>query len=282
MRLTVIGMGNMGRAFAGRAVERGHHVTVWNRSPGRAVELVADGAVEADSIAAAVARAEVALMVLADDRAVLEVASGEQGALSSLPAGGVLVNVSTVAPDTVRRLAAGTDRVVLDAPVLGTPEMIRNGSGQFFIGGTSSAVEAVEPLWSDLAAGYTHCGPLGSGATLKLVMNMLLMTGVAAMAEGIATARRHGLSDELLQQVLSESPVVSLASMVRLGSVLDPDHPGWFTPQLARKDVRLANALAEQSGLEPRMGPAAEALLSRVVDSGRDWADFAAVIEAFG
>ncbi len=272
----------MGRAFAARALSRGHEVRVWNRTPGRATELVASGAIEARTVTSAVGGTEVALVVVADDDALLGVCLGAEGVLASLPPAGVLATVSTVSPDTVGRLAASADRVVIDAPVVGSPEMILNGNGQFLVGGPRARIEALQPLWDDLGASYTHCGPLGSGVALKLVLNMLLITGVSAMAEGIATARGHGLSDDLLREVLAHSPMVSPASLVRLEGVLDPSHPGWFTPQLARKDVRLANDLARQSGVEPRMGPAAETLLSAVIGTDLSWADFAAVIEAYG
>ena len=76
--------------------------------------------------------------------------------------------------------------------------------------------------------------------------------------------------------------IVSAASKIRLDSLLDRSHPGWFTPGLARKDVRLAVDLAEQAGVAVRVGPATDALLTTVIDAGRPWPDFSAVIEAFG
>jgi len=76
--------------------------------------------------------------------------------------------------------------------------------------------------------------------------------------------------------------VVSPTSKVRLESLLDDTHPGWFSPELARKDVRLAIALAAQANVGVRVGPAAEALLTTVIDAGGHWPDFAAVIEALG
>jgi 3-hydroxyisobutyrate dehydrogenase len=115
---------------------------------------------------------------------------------------------------------------------------------------------------------------------MKLISNLLLITGVASLAEAIATARSHGISDDLLQNVLSESPVISPTSAIRLKSVLDQEHPGWFSPILARKDLRLAVGLAQQAGLAVRVGPATEALLTTVVESGDEWPDFSAVIEA--
>jgi 3-hydroxyisobutyrate dehydrogenase-like beta-hydroxyacid dehydrogenase len=280
MRIAVIGMGSMGRAFATRALERGHGVAVWNRSPGRAAAVVAAGAVEAP-LERAVGDADVVLLVLSDDEAVLKVCEGDGGILASLGSSTVLLNVSTVSPDTVRHLAAvGPADRVLDAPVMGAPENVAVGHCRFLVGGPLPTISSCDPLWTDLGVGYTHCGPIGTASIMKLISNLLLITGVASLAEAIATARSHGIPDELLQDVFGQSPVVSPTSAIRLGSVLDPNHPGWFSPTLARKDVRLAVGLAEQAGLTVRVGPATEALLTAVVESRAEWPDFSAVIEA--
>jgi 3-hydroxyisobutyrate dehydrogenase-like beta-hydroxyacid dehydrogenase len=281
MRVAVFGMGNMGRAFAARALETGHQVTIWNRTANRAADLVSSGAIEAHSAQEAVADSDVVLMVLADDKAVLDVCLGEHGAVRALHAGATLAIVSTVSPDTVRRVAAAApEGAVLDAPVMGSPSAIAAGMGSFLIGGLSSSVTDLNALWNDLSAGYKHCGPVGSGATMKVVSNLLLITGVAALAEAIATARHHGIPDDLLQSLFAESFVVSPASKVRLESLFDEAHPGWFTPALARKDVRLAIGLADQADIGVHIGPATDALLSQVIDTGQSWSDFSAVIEA--
>jgi 3-hydroxyisobutyrate dehydrogenase-like beta-hydroxyacid dehydrogenase len=281
MNIAVLGMGNMGRAFAARALERGHQVTVWNRTPGRADDLVAAGAVDSRSVAAASMDADVVLVVLADDAAVLDVCLGADGVMASLGPTAVVANVSTVSPETVERLVQGGPAGrVLDSPVMGAPAVVAAGLARFLVGGDRATVESLEPLWSDLGSGYTHCGPVGAGATMKVVSNLLLITGVAALAEGIATARRSGISDEILQSILAESPVVSPASRVRLASLLDAAHPGWFTPELARKDVRLAVDLAERGGVRARLGSATEDLLTETISAGVAWPDFSAVIEA--
>jgi 3-hydroxyisobutyrate dehydrogenase len=281
MRISILGMGNMGQAFASRALETGYETTVWNRTPGRVAVLVANGAVEATTPTAAAAGADAVLVVLADDAAVLDVCQGDDGVLASLERDAVFANVSTVSPQTARRLAElGPEGRVIDAPVMGSPAMIAGGLGRFLIGGPALAISTIAPLWSDLGSGYTHCGPVGSGATMKILANSLLITGVASLAEAIATARRHAIPDEFLKTLLADSPVVSLASNLRLDSLLDPSHPGWFSPTLARKDLRLAIDLAEETGVGVRIGPAAEALLTTVIDAGGEWPDFAAVIEA--
>jgi 3-hydroxyisobutyrate dehydrogenase-like beta-hydroxyacid dehydrogenase len=281
MRLAVIGLGNMGSALASRGLDKDHRVTVWNRSPDRAADLISNGAAEMQSPGAAVADCDVALVVLSDDEAVLGVCLGDHGVLGSLPRDAVLAVVSTVAPDTIHQLISiDTHAQVLDSPVMGSPATVAAGKGSFLIGGPEPTVRRLDALWSDLGSGYTYCGPSGSGATLKIISNLLLITGVAALAEAIATARRHGLSDELLKSVLSDSFVVSPASKVRLDSLFDEQHPGWFAPDLARKDVRLAVGLAESADVGVRIGPATAALLSTVIESGQVWPDFSAVIEA--
>ena len=155
------------------------------------------------------------------------------------------------------------------------PDTVDSSSADHF-----ATIRSCDPLWTDLGVGYTHCGPVGMASVMKLVSNLLLITGVASLAEAIATARGHGVSDELLQEVFGESPVISLTSAIRLKSVIDPNHPGWFSPTLARKDLRLAVGLAQQAGLPVRVGPATDALLTTVVESGEEWPDFSAVIEA--
>jgi 3-hydroxyisobutyrate dehydrogenase-like beta-hydroxyacid dehydrogenase len=274
-------MGNMGRAFTARAIETGHQTTVWNRTPRRADALVAGGAMEVYTATAAVTGADAVLVVLADDAAVLDVCLGDDGVLASLEPDAVFANVSTVSPDTARRLAeSGPEGRVLDAPVMGSPQMIAGGLGRFLIGGPAPAITALEPLWNDLGSGYTHCGPVGTGATVKILANSLLITGVASLAEVIATARHQAIPDEFLRTLLADSPVISLASNLRLDSLLSATHPGWFSPALARKDLRLAIDLAKEAGVGVHIGPATEALLTAVIDAGGEWPDFTAVIEA--
>ncbi len=271
----------MGRAFAALALDKGYQVTVWNRSADRASDLVSRGAIEADTPQSAAADSDVTLIVVADDDAVLSVCRGAGGVLDALPPEAVLSVVSTVAPGTVRQLAeVGPRDRVLDSPVMGSPSLIAAGMGSFLIGGPRPTVSGLDALWSDLGSGYTYCGEVGSGATMKVVSNLLLITGVTALAEAIATARQQGIPDDLLKGVLADSFVVSPASKVRLDSLFDESHPGWFTPALARKDVRLALGLADQAGVGVRIGPATETLLSEVIDANDSWPDFSAVIEA--
>jgi 3-hydroxyisobutyrate dehydrogenase len=267
MKVAVLGLGSMGRAFAIRAQERGHEVVGWNRTP-REVDLPTAGSPQE-----AVAGTDVVLVVVADGPAVEAVLTAEL--LGSLRPEALVAVACTVAPQTVR--AIDLPGRVLDTPVLGSPSAIAAGQGRFYVGGPDEAVARVTPLLADLGAGVMHCGPLGTGAVLKIVSNLQLVVGVAALAEAIATARGHGVDDALLRTVFTDSGVVSETSRIRLDTLLDPTHPGWFTPALAGKDITLALDLAAEAGLGTALGPAAAELLTRV--AGGDWADFSAVIE---
>ena len=108
MRVTILGMGNMGRAFAARAIETGHQTTVWNRTPGRVAALAASGAIEAKTSTAAVAGADAVLVVVADDAAVLDVCLGDDGVLASFEPHAVFANV---APSPRRLLDASPNWV---------------------------------------------------------------------------------------------------------------------------------------------------------------------------
>jgi 3-hydroxyisobutyrate dehydrogenase len=265
MKVAVLGLGAMGTALAGRAVDRGHEVVGWNRTPRSFDVPTAPTAVEA------VSGADIVLVVVADGSAVDALCSEQL--LGSLAPQAVLAIVSTVAPETVQGIAYAR---VVDAPVVGAPQAVASGTARFLVGGSDGDVATLAPLLADLGAGHVHCGPLGAGAVMKIGSNLQLVAGVAALAEAVATARGHGISDDVIRETYADSPLVSPASRLRLGAVLDPAHPGWFGPALASKDLGLAADLAAAADLRPAIGPAAQELLGRL----GDWPDFAAVIEA--
>ena len=182
MKLAILGLGGIGRALAARAVDRGHQVTGWNRTP-RTFDVPT-----VPTPGEAVAGVDLALIVVADDRAVSELCTTEL--LAALPPQALLLVVSTVAPSTVRDI--DLPGRVLDTPVLGAPELIAAGSGQFLVGGDEAAAQRAGELLDDLGAGHTYCGPLGAGAVMKIVSNLQLVIGVAAMSEAIAIAAGTG------------------------------------------------------------------------------------------
>ena len=280
MRITVLGLGNMGQAIASRLLDTGHTLRLWNRTPGKATALQARGALELHSIREAVDDAEVVITMVADDAATRAVALGPDGAIAAFAPNTILVDMSTVAPATSRALATAVPggRCV-DAPYLGSPAVAAAGQGNLLLGGPSDLVTQLDQLWSDLSAGHVYCGPSGSGTTLKLVSNLILITGITTLAEALVTAQAQGVADELLERIFSQSPLVAVGLRNRLADLIAGDHEGWFSVTLAHKDLRLALELAAQRDLTLPTTTAALGALERAAATGYAAHDFAAVVE---
>lgn len=278
MRVAVLGMGMMGRALARRLLVRDFQVTVWNRTPGRAEELVGLGAVEAASPAEAAREAEGVLLSLADDQAVREVMSQLTGVGSD---GLVVADTSTVAPDTARALRdmAPGGRFVA-APIIGWPPAVAEGQASVLVGGEREVADVLKPVWSEAFASYSYCGrDPGAALAFKLLNNYLLMTGIAALSEAAATGLAVGLDETLLHDFLLTWPTVAPALHNRVDDILSGDHQGWFTTRLAAKDVRLAIELAGSAGLDLPIARLVERRYEEAAERGWGDGDIGAVVE---
>ncbi|HEX2118957.1 MAG TPA: NAD(P)-dependent oxidoreductase, partial [Acidimicrobiales bacterium] len=183
------GLGRMGGPMAGRLVDAGHDVAVWNRTASRAAPLVERGARLAGSPAAAAQGADVAFTMLADPGAVERVVLGPDGLAGSLGPGATLVEMSTIGRDAVRALAARLPQGVdmLDAPVLGSVPAATEGTLKVFVGGDDGVFERCRPVLEAIGT-PRHLGPLGAGAAMKLVANSTLGALMCGLAEALALA----------------------------------------------------------------------------------------------
>jgi 3-hydroxyisobutyrate dehydrogenase-like beta-hydroxyacid dehydrogenase len=169
MNVAVLGMGRMGRAFAGRLIEGGHKVAVWNRSQGKAAEVVSKGAREALSVAAAVDGVEVAVTMLANDEAVRSVAFGELR--SSIGADTIYVDCSTVSPPLSGELSDTFGERFLAIPVVGSPAVVQAGQAVFLAGGNPRTVDRVHPILSSLSDTVRRYDTAPLATTAKLTNN---------------------------------------------------------------------------------------------------------------
>lgn len=206
-RIAVLGLGRMGAAMAARLLTTGHQLTVWNRTAAKAEPLRAAGATVAETPARAVADADVVISMLSGPEA-LEAVMDE--ALPALPDGCALVDMSTVGPDAVRALAARLpDGVTMsDAPVMGSVDKAGSGGLTILVGGPGA------PVLTDLGT-IVHCGPIGSGAAMKLVVNAGMITAVTALGETIALADSLGLPTDLVERTLSAGPLAAILTRAR-------------------------------------------------------------------
>lgn len=278
MDIAVLGMGRMGRALAGRLLEGGHRVAVWNRSRGKTAEIVSAGGREAHSVADAAQGADVAITMLANDEAVRAVALGELR--SSIGGKTIYVDCSTVSPGLSGELAEAFPARFLALPVLGTPVAVRAGRAVYLVGGNAGLTDRLAPLLSSLSNTVRRYDTASLALAAKLATNLLLLSQVVALAESFAVGRCGGLTDEQLRELLGASPMVAGVKN-RFEDVLTGSQEGWWTTGLGAKDAGLAIDIARGAGVELPGATVVQRRYEEAAVSGLDNADIAAVTELY-
>lgn len=280
--VAVVGTGRMGSAMARALSRAGVPLVVHNRNRERAEVLGAElGARVVDSPAEAAAAADICLTMLADDAAVEAVYRGPGGLLEGAKAGTILVDLSTVTPDTIRSLepaarAAGVG--LLDAPVSGSVATAESGQLTLMVGGEAGDLERARPALESLAKSIVHIGPLGSGAAMKLAVNTVIFGLNEALAEGLVLAEAAGIDRSLAYGVIADSAVGAPFVGYKRAAFVDPDGtPVAFGLDLAEKDLKLIAALAESLGVPmPQSRTNLEVVRAAQGDQGRG-KDFSSV-----
>jgi len=251
----VVGTGRMGSAMAQALRAAGVEVTLCNRTRATAEALASRiGAMCVTTPAEVAAAADITLTMLADDAAVEAVYRGPDGVLAGARAGGVLVDLSTVTPDTIRSLEAGARAKgagILDAPVSGSVSLATSGQLTLMVGGTAEDLERARPALTPLAKTIVHVGPLGSGAAMKLAVNTVIFGLNEAVAEGLVLAEAAGIDRALAYGVIADSAVGAPYVQYKRAAFIDPDRtPIAFALDLAAKDLGLIRVLADRVGLD--------------------------------
>jgi 3-hydroxyisobutyrate dehydrogenase len=223
----------------------------------------------------------VVLSSLADDAAVEEVLLGPNGVVASARAGTTVIDVSSVFPTTIRRVAAmARDRGinVLDAAVSGSTPQAEEGSLVIFVGGDPDVYERSRPILDVIGGSVFRLGPSGAGATMKLVVNTLLGVGIQALAEAIALGERAGLERDLLLDVLGQTAVLTLGQKAKLEYARREAYPVNFALRLMWKDFGNILRLAEACEV-PMPATAAAQQIFTIEQAKRREEDFSAVIQ---
>jgi 3-hydroxyisobutyrate dehydrogenase len=190
-----IGLGAMGSLMADNLLQAGHCLQVWNRTAARCAPLVERGAKVCDNPAQAAQGADFVVSMVADDAATAEVMLGTGGILETFR-GQAIIDCSTNSPAMARRVAQAAlahHTAYLDAPVSGSLAQARGRELVFMVGGPAQAVTAAMPLFEAMGRMVRHMGDAGSGATVKLINNMMSGTVNAAIAEAVSVAEAAGL-----------------------------------------------------------------------------------------
>jgi 3-hydroxyisobutyrate dehydrogenase len=251
-RIGFVGLGTMGAAMAANLRKAGFEVTVWNRTPGRAADLVTQGAREAATPAAVAAASNVVVTCVSDTPDVEAVLFGEGGIASGLASGGLVIDCSTIAPAATRGFAerlAGQGIGYVDAPVSGGSEGARNATLTIFVGGEPDAVERARPILEALGKTITRFGPAGSGQAVKAVNQVIIAGEYLAVAEGLVLAMRAGLDPEAVVSALGGGVAGSWILANRSGRMIANDYPLGFRTSLHLKDLGIALEMARRLGV---------------------------------
>jgi 3-hydroxyisobutyrate dehydrogenase-like beta-hydroxyacid dehydrogenase len=282
--VALIGTGRMGTAMARALARAGRPLVLQNRTRDRAEALAAElGGRVVATPAEAAAAADVTLTMLADDAAVEAVYGGSDGLLEGARTGSVLVDLSTVAPDTLRSFegparAIGAD--LLDAPVSGSTALAETGQLTLMVGGNADVLERARPALDPLARTIVHVGALGAGAAMKLAVNTLIYGLNEALAEGLVLAEQAGIDRATAYDVFAASAAGAPYLGYKRGAFLDPDGtPITFALDLAAKDLRLITELAAALGVPVPQAVTNLAQVRAASAGGRGGRDFSTVAD---
>jgi 3-hydroxyisobutyrate dehydrogenase len=274
----------MGSGMAGRLLDAGYPLTIWNRTPGKTQALADRGAKVAQSPRQAVAGATVVISMLADVPVCRDVWLGRGEAILGAAPGTVLVESSTVTVEWIEELDRAAKEhgcELVDAPVTGSKPQAAAGQLLFLAGGSSAALDSITPILKAMGRDVVHVGPVGSGARLKLINNFLSGSQVAALAEALSLIERSGLDAQKALGVLTEgapgSPLVKLLSGRMMARQYEPN----FVLRLMAKDLRYAVSEADHQGLDLDMGRAALRVFEHAISAGQGEDDMSAVVEQF-
>jgi 3-hydroxyisobutyrate dehydrogenase-like beta-hydroxyacid dehydrogenase len=279
-RVGFIGLGFLGSRMARRLAAAGFPMLVYDIDYTKAMQLAGPNVEVARHPEKLASEVDVVLSSLPDERSVETVYLGTGNVLRSAKPGTAIIELSTISPETSRRLHQAARQFVvsaLDVAVSGSTLSAEAGTLTLFGGGDREVFEAAEPIFATIASQWFYMGPGGSGVAMKLVVNTLLGVGMQAIAEALALGSRLDLPRDLLFDVLAKTAVVAPAHAGKLTTAKKHDYAPQFPVRLMRKDFGLVLAEAKRFGLPMPATEGAALVNSAEAASGVE-EDFSAVI----
>lgn len=281
MKISVLGLGQMGTAIAERLIDAGHSVLVWNRTPGKATDLVKRGAVELVTMHSAW-ESDVCITMLADSAALTEVALGKGGvALAEDGAGKFLIDMSTVSPESSSRVgtaAAANGIRYLRAPVSGNPGVVRAGNLTVVVSGDQTDCVVMEQLLRDIGPRVFRAGDGESARIVKLALNLMIAGTAELLAEALALAEAYEVDRRKMLQIVGSSAVGSPFVKYKTEALLADDYTATFSARLMRKDLDLILGSAAAGGVPLPLAAVVQQLLQACVSSGLGDLDFMSLL----
>jgi 2-hydroxy-3-oxopropionate reductase len=277
-----IGLGIMGGPMAANLATAGFDVVGYNRSPDPVRRLEERGGRGADSVAAAVAEAEVVVTMLPDSPDVEAVALGDDGVYARARPGRLHLDMSTIRPDVARRLAAaGAERGlrVLDAPVSGGEQGAIDATLSIMVGGDRRDVDDARPVLEAVGKTVVHVGPAGAGQTVKAANQLIVAGTLELVAEAIVFLEASGVDTAAAVEVLAGGLAGSAVLDRKAPAMLRRDFTPGFRVELHHKDMGIVTAAAREAGAVIPLGAAVAQLLASLQASGDGGLDHSALLK---
>ncbi|AUL47315.1 3-hydroxyisobutyrate dehydrogenase [Bordetella trematum] len=288
--IAFIGLGNMGAPMALNLVKAGHALTVFDLSPNAVRQLTDAGARAAASAADAVKGADIVITMLPASKHV-EGVYLEQDLLGQIGAGTLVIDCSTIAPDSARKVAQAAQArglEMIDAPVSGGTGGAAAGTLTFIVGGPQAALERARPVLEKMGKNIFHAGDAGAGQVAKICNNMLLGILMAGTAEALALGVANGLDPKVLSDIVAKSSGRNWATElynpwpgVMEHAPASKGYAGGFGVDLMLKDLGLAaeSALSSRSAIP--LGELARNLYSLHSNGGSGGLDFSSIVNLY-
>ncbi|MFN2138250.1 MAG: NAD(P)-dependent oxidoreductase [Candidatus Promineifilaceae bacterium] len=251
-KIGFIGLGIMGQGMARNLLSAGFTLNVWNRTPARMDPFCEAGARCCSSPADVAARSDIIITCVSNTEDVEEVLLRENGVIYGAREGSLVIDMSTISPETTRYLAGTLHQkgvFMLDAPVSGGSEGAANATLSIMVGGDAVQFERALPVLATMGKTITHVGDIGAGQTVKLVNQILVVVTMLGVSEALLFAQAGGLDLHKTLAAVSQGAAGSWALSNRGPQMIARDWRPGFTIDLQQKDVRLVLEAADQMGV---------------------------------
>jgi len=285
MNISFVGLGIMGEKMALNLIKSGHNLTIQNRTKSKADELLKKGAVWVDNLPDVAKEADVLFTMLSTPEVVEDAAFGEKGFVAAMKDGSIWIDCTTVNPSFTNyckeRVSLDSSIDFIDAPVAGSKIPASEAMLTFLVGAEKNIFEKVKPLLEFMGKKVVHCGEVGKGTQMKLIVNSLLGVSLAGFIESLALGKALGFDREFLMETLFNTPVVAPVLKGKKEKLLKEDFAEEFPLKWMLKDLHFVSNLSYDNNVFMPIVNTVKEVFNKAKMSGLGDKDLIAVSEVY-
>lgn len=280
-KIGFIGLGVMGKPMVRNLLKAGFSPTVFNRSQGAIDELVKEGAIAGGSAKEVAEKSDIVITMLPDTPDVETVVMGANGVLAAQSKGLLLIDMSSISPVATKNIAAEADKKgvrMLDAPVSGGDKGAIAGTLSIMVGGDSKDFERAAPVFEALGQTIVHCGPIGSGQTVKACNQIVVALIIEAVSEALVLGSKAGVKPAVILQVLGGGLAQNRVMDLRGQTMIEHNFVPGFKAKLHRKDMNIILQTAGEFGVKLPVSSLVSRLFADLIENGKGDLDHSALL----